>query len=187
MKSGVVCLQPYSTLPSSHNIPGIGYGCIGVIFLWIGKSQVLTVKTWFQICCLFGSACMLGKIFLVFFYRYILWNAFNRMDIFKELYWLLDENIWLSLNLILFSSKLGTILIKFQVWMYYFALLLLLFFVERSYYEIELLDVTTSSHSPSLIICLVSCGAHLSAPSSALYYEVLKFTINTQGIINSTH
>ena len=67
MKSGVVCLQPYSTLRSSHNIPGTGYGCIGVIFLWIGKSQVLTVKIWFQICCLFGSACMLGKIFLVFF------------------------------------------------------------------------------------------------------------------------
>ena len=59
-------------------------------------------------------------------------------------------------------------------------------FVERSYYEIELIDITISSHSPSLIICLVSCGAHLSAPSSALYYEVLKFTINTQGIIDST-
>lgn len=55
------------------------------------------------------------------------------------------------------------------------------FIADRSYYEIELVETSLNSHTPSLIICLVSCGAHLSAPSSALYYEVLKFTINTQG------
>lgn len=52
---------------------------------------------------------------------------------------------------------------------------------ERSYYEVEIVESTLISPLPSLIICLVSCGAHLAAPSSALYYEVLKFTINTQG------
>ncbi|KAF6024262.1 hypothetical protein EB796_017433 [Bugula neritina] len=55
---------------------------------------------------------------------------------------------------------------------------------ERSFYEVELAEVSLNSRNPSLIICLVSCGAHLCAPSSSICYEVLKFTINHQAVEN---
>jgi len=44
-------------------------------------------------------------------------------------------------------------------------------------------EIGENAQSGSLIICLVSPGALVCAPSSSLYSEVLKFTINTKSKI----